>query len=63
MHVMRGGKEFLNRVDVIVCEVDMFHPASDFALPDFGDTVLLLANLASASMMLSVIKPVRLTMR
>ena len=45
MHVMRGGKEFLKRVDVIVCEVNMFHPAGDFALPDFGDTVLLMREL------------------
>ena len=48
MHVMRGGKEFLKRVDVIMCEVNMFHPAGDFALPDFGDAVLLLRELGFA---------------
>ena len=37
--VMKGGKEFLKRVDVVVMEVNMFHPRGDRKLPDFGDIV------------------------
>jgi FkbM family methyltransferase len=48
MHVMRGGRNFLKRVDVVVCEVNMFHPAGDDSLPDFGDSVIIMRELGFA---------------
>lgn len=48
MHVMRGGPEFLKRVDVAVCEVNMFHPTGRPDLPDFGDTVATMRDLGFA---------------
>ncbi|MCC7253460.1 MAG: FkbM family methyltransferase [Hyphomicrobium sp.] len=48
MHVMRGGREFLRRVDVAVCEVNMFHPTGRADLPDFGDTITTMRNLGFA---------------
>jgi FkbM family methyltransferase len=48
MHVMRGGREFLNRVDVAVCEVNMFHPTGRPDLPDFGEIVITMRNLGFA---------------
>lgn len=48
MHVMRGGREFLKRVDVAVCEVNMFHPTGRPDLPDFGDTVEQMRDLGFA---------------
>lgn len=48
MHVMRGGREFLKRVDVAVCEVNMFHPTGRPDLPDFGDIVVTMRDLGFA---------------
>ncbi|WP_349371485.1 FkbM family methyltransferase [Salinarimonas sp.] len=48
MHVMRGGREFLKRVDVAVCETNLFHPAGRPELPDFGDTVVQMRELGFA---------------
>jgi FkbM family methyltransferase len=39
LKVVRGGREFLKRVDLVVMEVNMFHPAGDPALGDFGAIV------------------------
>lgn len=39
LSVMKGGIEFLKQVDLIVMEVNMFHPTGDVALPDFGEIV------------------------
>lgn len=49
MHVMRGGKELLQRVDVAVCEVNMFHPTGRPDLPDFGDTIVTMRELGFAA--------------
>jgi FkbM family methyltransferase len=49
MHVMRGGKDFLKRVDVAVCEVNMFHPTGRPDLPDFGDTIETMRHLGFAA--------------
>jgi FkbM family methyltransferase len=48
MHVMLGGREFLKKVDVAVCEVNMFHPTGRPDLPDFGDTVATMRDLGFA---------------
>lgn len=48
MHVMRGGREFLRKVDVAVCEVNMFHPTGRPDLPDFGDIVATMRDLGFA---------------
>lgn len=37
--VMQGGTEFLQRCDLVVMEVNMFHPAGNPDLPDFGEIV------------------------
>ncbi|MDD9908777.1 MAG: FkbM family methyltransferase [Ahrensia sp.] len=39
LQIMKGGIEFLKRVDVVVMEVNMFHPGGKFDLPDFGEIV------------------------
>lgn len=39
LEVMKGGVGFLKRVDLAVMEVNMFHPAGDRSLADFGTTV------------------------
>jgi FkbM family methyltransferase len=49
MHVMRGGKEFLKRVDIAVCEVNMFHPTGRPDLPDFGDSITTMRQLGFAA--------------
>ncbi|MEO3999182.1 FkbM family methyltransferase [Mesorhizobium sp. CAU 1732] len=48
MHAMRGGREFLKRVDVAVCETLLFHPTMEQHLPDFGDTVAVMRELGFA---------------
>jgi FkbM family methyltransferase len=39
LDVMKGGVGFLDRVDLVVMEVNMFHPAGKRELPDFGEIV------------------------
>jgi len=39
LNIMKGGTAFLKKVEVIVMEVNMFHPASNPALGDFGTIV------------------------
>ncbi|SMY09232.1 FkbM family methyltransferase [Flavimaricola marinus] len=39
LNVMKGGQEVLKRTDLVVMEVNMFHPAGDAALGDFGTIV------------------------
>lgn len=39
LNVMKGGRETLKRTDLVVMEVNMFHPAGDAALGDFGTIV------------------------
>lgn len=39
LNVMKGGVAVLARCDLVVMEVNMFHPASTPALGDFGTTV------------------------
>jgi FkbM family methyltransferase len=36
LKVVKGGKAFLEKVDLVAMEVNMFHPAGDPALGDFG---------------------------
>ena len=48
MHVLRGGNNFLKRVDAVICEVNMFHPAGNMELPDFGDSVVTMRDLGFA---------------
>jgi FkbM family methyltransferase len=37
--VIKGGRAFLKKVDVLVMEVNMFHPRGDRSFPDFGEIV------------------------
>jgi FkbM family methyltransferase len=39
LKVMQGGTGFLKQVDLVVMEVNMFHPAGNRSLPDFGEIV------------------------
>lgn len=39
LNVMKGGRAFLKQVDVIVMEVNLFNPANNPALGDFGTIV------------------------
>jgi FkbM family methyltransferase len=39
LNVMKGGTGFLEKVDLVVMEVNMFHPAGNRSLPDFGEIV------------------------
>lgn len=45
MKCLKGGKEFLKRVDLAICEVNMFHPTARPDLPDFAETVITMSNL------------------
>lgn len=39
LKVVQGGQAFLARVDLVVMEVNLFHPAGDASLGDFGAIV------------------------
>lgn len=40
LDVMKGGKTFIKKADVIIMEVNLFHPAGNEGLADFGQIVL-----------------------
>jgi len=39
MHCLMGGKELMKKVDLAICEVNMFHPTGRPDLPDFTETI------------------------
>jgi FkbM family methyltransferase len=39
LSVMKGGMSVLEKSDIVVMEVNMFHPAGNNGLPDFGEIV------------------------
>ncbi|MEM1434661.1 MAG: FkbM family methyltransferase [Pseudomonadota bacterium] len=48
MKVTAGGRRLLAKCDLVVCEVNLFHPTGRPDLPDLGDTVQIMRDLGFA---------------
>jgi FkbM family methyltransferase len=44
LNIIKGGQVFLNKVDLVVMEVNLFHPAGNPALGDFGEIICQMRN-------------------
>lgn len=40
LNVIKGATQILQKTELVIMETNLFHPASDFSLADFGDIVV-----------------------